>query len=172
MKSKRKILCVGLVCYDIVSVVENFPIEDTQVRTIEQRRSRGGNASNMTTVLSHLDIPCEFLGSLPTGSSPDTAFVEQDFQRHNIEYTNCSRHSGYLLPNSCIILNRETGSRTILHTNDGLPELNLTDFSTVTFESYNWVHLEGRPNAIQLAEIAKMIKVKYPNIPISLKTFL
>ena len=169
MNSKRKILCVGLVCYDIVNVVEYFPVEDTQMRTIEQRRSRGGNASNMTTALSHLNVPCEFMGSLPSESSPDVNFVIEDFRRHNIEHNNCVRHPGYLLPNSCIILNRETGSRTILHTNDGLPELTLKDFSSLSYETYTWVHLEGRPNAIRLADIAKMIKTKCPNLPISLE---
>ena len=166
---KKKILCVGLVCYDIVNVVASFPTEDTQTRTIEQRRSRGGNASNMTTVLSHLNIPCEFLGSLPSETSPDTNFVKEDFQRHNIGYDMCPRYDGYLLPNSCIILNNETGSRTILHTNDGLPELTVNDFSKIDLENCTWVHLEGRPNAEQLAEIAKMIKTKFPRIPISLE---
>ena len=168
-KTRKRILCVGLVCYDIINVVSSFPVEDTQTNTIEQRRSRGGNASNTATVLSHLNIPCEFMGSLTKETSPDSNFVEDDFQSHNIIYDMCPRHSGHLLPNSSIILNHETGSRTILHTNDGLPELTVNDFYHIDLQHYSWVHLEGRPNAKQLAEIAKMIKNKCPNIQISLE---
>ena len=169
LKHDKKILCVGTVCYDIINVVKYFPIEDTQMRTVEQRRSRGGNASNTTTVLSHLKFPCEFLGSLTSDISPDAKFVEEDFQRHDIACDMCPRHCGYSLPNSCIIVNRETGSRTILHTNDGLPELTVNDFCHTSPNNYCWVHLEGRPNAQNLQEIAKMIKNKWPHIPISLE---
>lgn len=169
METKKKILCVGLVCYDIVNVVENYPVEDTQMRTVEQRRSRGGNASNMCTVLANLNAACEFMGSLPMGPAPDLNYVEEDFQTHQIEHGNCPRHAGFLLPNSCIIVNRQSGSRTILHTNDGLPELTKRDFSHINVEDYNWFHLEGRPNAIDIAEIAKDLKTKAPNIPISLE---
>ena len=169
MESKKKVLCIGLVCYDIVSVVDHFPIEDTQMRTKEQRRSRGGNASNTSTVLSHLNIPCEFLGSLPSDSTPDLTFVEEDFERHKITYDKCPKHKGHLLPNSCIISNSLTGSRTILHTNDGLPELRLEDISGIDFQNYSWIHIEGRPNANEITKIAKMIKQNYPYIPISLE---
>ena len=169
MESKKKVLCIGLVCYDIVSVVEHFPIEDTQMRTQEQRRSRGGNSSNMTTVLSHLNIPCEFLGSLPSDPTPDLKFVEIDFEAHKIRYEKCPKHKGYLLPNSCIILNSLTGSRTILHTNDGLPELRVENLSKLNLTDYNWVNLEGRPNATEITKMAKLIKKMHPNIPISLE---
>ena len=169
MESNKKVLCIGLVCYDIVSVVDHFPIEDTQMRTQHQRRSRGGNASNTATVLSHLNVPCEFLGSLPSDSTPDLTFVEEDFKSHQITYANCPRHKGYLLPNSCIISNSLSGSRTILHTNDGLPELCVEDLSSINMQDYNWIHIEGRPNANELTKIAKMFKERRPNIPISLE---
>ena len=168
---KKRILCVGLVCYDLVNVVDFYPKEDTQMRTVGQRRSRGGNASNMTTVLSRLGFACEFMGSLTNDkSSPDQKFVEDDFLRHGIVYDKCPRHDGHSLPNSCIILNQETGSRTILHNNDGLPELTIKDFFNFNpDDAYSWIHLEGRPNAKNLEEIAKYLKIKFPHIPISLE---
>ncbi|XP_019736459.1 ketohexokinase isoform X4 [Hippocampus comes] len=63
----KKILCVGLVCLDIISVVDAFPQEDSDSRCVSQRWQRGGNASNSCTVLSLLGSPCAFMGSLCAG---------------------------------------------------------------------------------------------------------
>ncbi|XP_069746868.1 ketohexokinase isoform X10 [Narcine bancroftii] len=64
---EKQILCVGLVCLDIINVVDKFPVEDTDTRCLSQRWQRGGNASNSCTVLSLLGAPCGFMGSLAPG---------------------------------------------------------------------------------------------------------
>ncbi|XP_062266432.1 ketohexokinase isoform X4 [Platichthys flesus] len=66
-KQKKKILCVGLVCLDIINVVDKYPEEDTDSRCVSQRWQRGGNASNTCTVLSLLGASCSFLGSVAAG---------------------------------------------------------------------------------------------------------
>ncbi|XP_029586690.1 ketohexokinase isoform X4 [Salmo trutta] len=63
----KKILCIGLVCLDIINVVDKYPEEDTDTRCLSQRWQRGGNASNSCTVLSLLGAPCAFMGSLAPG---------------------------------------------------------------------------------------------------------
>ncbi|XP_029452173.1 ketohexokinase isoform X8 [Rhinatrema bivittatum] len=79
----KKILCVGLVCLDIISVVDKYPEEDTDTRCLSQRWQRGGNASNSCTILAQLGAPCAFMGSLATGhmanNLPDV--TAQDFQK-------------------------------------------------------------------------------------------
>ncbi|XP_066532080.1 ketohexokinase isoform X3 [Hoplias malabaricus] len=66
-RTDKKILCIGLVCLDIINVVEKYPEEDTDSRCLSQRWQRGGNASNSCTVLSLLGAPCAFMGSLAPG---------------------------------------------------------------------------------------------------------
>ncbi|XP_043119720.1 ketohexokinase isoform X3 [Puntigrus tetrazona] len=63
----KKILSIGLVCLDIINVVNKYPEEDTDTRSLSQRWQRGGNASNTCTVLSLLGAPCAFMGSLAPG---------------------------------------------------------------------------------------------------------
>ncbi|XP_041419968.1 ketohexokinase S homeolog isoform X5 [Xenopus laevis] len=79
----KGILCIGLVCLDIISVVEKYPEEDSDSRCLSQRWQRGGNASNSCTVLALLGAPCAFMGSLAPGhmaeNLPDV--TEEDFQR-------------------------------------------------------------------------------------------
>ena len=77
------------------------------------------------------------LGSLPSDCTPDLTFVEEDFKRHKIDYEKCPSHKCYLLPNSCIISNIISGSGTILHTNDGLSEIQAKDFSKIDLKDYN-----------------------------------
>uniref|UniRef100_A0A8B9J491 Ketohexokinase n=1 Tax=Astyanax mexicanus TaxID=7994 RepID=A0A8B9J491_ASTMX len=62
-----KVLCIGLVCLDIINVVDKYPEEDTDSRCVSQRWQRGGNASNSCTILSILGAPCAFMGSLAPG---------------------------------------------------------------------------------------------------------
>ncbi|NP_001279684.1 ketohexokinase precursor [Callorhinchus milii] len=80
---ERKILCVGLVCLDIINVVDCFPVEDTDTRCLSQRWQRGGNASNSCTVLALLGTPCAFMGSLAPGrvaeNLPDVTI--EDFKK-------------------------------------------------------------------------------------------
>ncbi|XP_049590251.1 ketohexokinase isoform X2 [Syngnathus scovelli] len=79
----NKILCVGLVCLDIISVVDTFPQEDSDSRCVSQRWQRGGNASNSCTVLSLLGSPCAFMGSLCAGpvASNIRDVTSDDFSR-------------------------------------------------------------------------------------------
>ncbi|XP_026564268.1 ketohexokinase isoform X7 [Pseudonaja textilis] len=64
---EKRILCIGLVCLDIISVVDSYPEEDSDTRCLSQRWQRGGNASNTCTVLALLGAPCAFMGSLAPG---------------------------------------------------------------------------------------------------------
>lgn len=91
---EKRIMCVGLVCLDIISVVEAFPAEDSDTRyrgraghswcwsrsqrprparcrCVSQRWQRGGNASNSCTVLALLGAPCSFMGSLAPGHAAE-----------------------------------------------------------------------------------------------------
>ncbi|XP_015257949.1 PREDICTED: ketohexokinase isoform X3 [Cyprinodon variegatus] len=87
MEGQKKILCVGLVCLDIISVVDKYPEEDTDSRCLSQRWQRGGNASNSCTVLSLLGAPCAFMGSLAAGpvaeDLPDV--TAEDFSKINLD---------------------------------------------------------------------------------------
>ncbi|XP_056463094.1 ketohexokinase isoform X3 [Gadus chalcogrammus] len=148
----KKILCIGLVCLDIINVVEKYPEEDTDSRCQSQRWQRGGNASNSCTVLSLLGAPCAFMGSLAPGPVAD--FVLDDFQKYSIDVSLLSEHAQCSFPASVVISNVTSGSRTILHMNRNLPDATAGDFSKVDLSQYKWIHWEGR-NA---GEQVKMIQ--------------
>ncbi|XP_024210028.1 ketohexokinase isoform X4 [Pan paniscus] len=80
---EKQILCVGLVVLDVISLVDKYPKEDSEIRCLSQRWQRGGNASNSCTVLSLLGAPCAFMGSMAPGhvaeSLPDVSAT--DFEK-------------------------------------------------------------------------------------------
>ncbi|RLV85267.1 hypothetical protein DV515_00016137 [Chloebia gouldiae] len=109
---KRRIMCVGLVCLDIISVVEAFPAEDSDTRCLSQRWQRGGNASNSCTVLSLLGAPCAFMGSLAPGPAAD--FIAADFQRRGVDTAHVAWQPRGEVPCACCLVNAASGSRTIV----------------------------------------------------------
>ncbi|XP_056242238.1 ketohexokinase isoform X2 [Seriola aureovittata] len=155
MEQQKKTLCVGLVCLDIINVVDKYPEEDTDSRCLSQRWQRGGNASNSCTVLSLLGAPCAFMGSLSAG--PVANFILEDFQKFHIDVSLVSEHAQCVLPASVVISNTSTGSRTILHMNRNLPDVTAEDFSKVDLHQFKWIHWEGRNAEEQVKMIQQVV---------------
>ncbi|XP_074525862.1 ketohexokinase isoform X1 [Halichoeres trimaculatus] len=155
-QKKKKILCVGLVCLDIINVVDKYPEEDTDSRCLSQRWQRGGNASNSCTVLSLLGAPCAFMGSLAAGPVAD--FLLEDFQKFHIDVSLATEHAQCVLPASMVISNITTGSRTILHMNRNLPDVTAEDFSKIDLQQFKWIHWEGRNADEQVKMIQQVVK--------------
>ncbi|XP_061730442.1 ketohexokinase isoform X5 [Nerophis ophidion] len=152
----KKVLCIGLVCLDIISVVDKYPEEDTDSRCVSQRWQRGGNASNSCTVLSLLGSSCAFMGSLCAG--PVASFILEDFQKLNIDMSLVSEHAQCVTPTSLVISSSSTGSRTILHINRNVPDVTAEDFSKVELRHFKWIHWEGRNVDEQLKMIQQVAR--------------
>ncbi|XP_053878080.1 ketohexokinase isoform X4 [Malaclemys terrapin pileata] len=151
---EKRILCIGLVCLDIISMVDTYPLEDTDTRCLSQRWQRGGNASNSCTVLSLLGAPCAFMGSLAPGHAAD--FVLADLRRYAVELTHLVPHPESSFPTSIVISSASRGTRTILHTNRNLPDVTAQDFEQVDLTQYKWIHWEGRNAAEQVKMIQRV----------------
>ena len=132
MENLKPILCVGLACVDLVTVVEKYPVEDTDMRSVHQYKVskkhwmcanvwifqvRGGNANNSCNVLSRLGFPASFLGTL--ADTPESEWMLQSMKNDGVTVENCPTYPDQITPNSVVITNKNTGSRTIIHTNMG-----------------------------------------------------
>ncbi|XP_038308858.1 ketohexokinase isoform X5 [Canis lupus familiaris] len=151
----KQILCVGLVVLDIISVVDKYPEEDTDSRCLSQRWQRGGNASNSCTVLSLLGAPCAFMGSMAPGHVAD--FVLDDFRRYSVDLHYTVFQTTGSVPISTVIINKASGSRTILHAYRNLPDVSATDFDNVDLTRFKWIHIEGR-NASEQVKMLQRIE--------------
>ena len=139
----EKVLVFGLTTLDIINVCERFPIEDEDVRVSQQYWQKGGNAANTSQVLAQLGIEVHLVSVFASGNAMSS------FARDALEESNVvTRFSAVLesdgFPTSCCIVAKNTGSRTILHGRNGLPELTLEHFKNIDLTQYSWIHFEGR----------------------------
>ncbi|XP_075451258.1 ketohexokinase isoform X5 [Ascaphus truei] len=151
---EKHILCIGLVCLDIISVVDKYPEEDSDSRCLSQRWQRGGNASNSCTVLALLGAPCAFMGSLAPGHMAD--YTRDSLRRYGIDVSHVITQAGSSFPASVVVSNVTNGSRTILHMNRNLPDVTAEDFQRVELPHYKWIHWEGRNAEEQVKMIRKV----------------
>ena len=68
--------------------------------------------------------------------SPETDWLRQGMVEDGVEIEGCPEYSGHTCPNSVVISNITTGSRTIIHTNLGLPELQLDHFKNINLSDF------------------------------------
>ncbi|XP_052001128.1 ketohexokinase isoform X1 [Xyrauchen texanus] len=150
----KKILSIGLVCLDIINVVEKYPEEDTDNRCLSQRWQRGGNASNTCTILSLLGAPCAFMGSLAPGPVAD--FIVGDFAQRGVDISGVAWQQRGETPCACCVVCPATGSRTVVLSDTNLPDVSVEDFSKVDLSQYKWIHWEGRNAEEQVKMIEKV----------------
>lgn len=158
------ILTTGNVTLDVVNVVDHYPQEDEEMRAVSQWNDTGGNAANTARVLAAHRHRCDWAGVLANDADGQRITAKLTENGLGLEYA--SRQEG-VSPVSYITLNRQNGSRTIVHYRD-LPELTAEDFSHIPVERYDWLHFEGR----NVAELGKMLTYTRENIfdqPVSLE---
>lgn len=159
------ILATGIATLDIINEVASYPSEDNEVRALSQRISRGGNASNTLCVLSQLGHQSYLAATLI--DEADGQIIEADLYRYQINTQFCPRLNEGKMPTSYITLNRQNGSRTIVHHRD-CPELSFTAFQQVDLSLFSWLHFEGR-NIPELDKILRYCRQNAPNVAISLE---
>ncbi|XP_005264353.1 ketohexokinase isoform X8 [Homo sapiens] len=152
---EKQILCVGLVVLDVISLVDKYPKEDSEIRCLSQRWQRGGNASNSCTVLSLLGAPCAFMGSMAPGHVADS-FVLDDLRRYSVDLRYTVFQTTGSVPIATVIINEASGSRTILYYDRSLPDVSATDFEKVDLTQFKWIHIEGR-NASEQVKMLQRI---------------
>lgn len=153
---EKRILCVGLCVLDIIHVCATYPEEDSDRRCKQGHWQRGGNASNVCTVLSNLGAKCEFLGVL--SKSEGFRMLLSDCEERNISIENCPTVD-INPPFSSVILNQENDSRTIIHCNPNFPIFTYNHFKENIVDkgllgNYCWIHFETR----NPSETSRMIK--------------
>ncbi|XP_071491837.1 ketohexokinase-like [Diadema antillarum] len=153
--ARQRLLIVGLACVDFINVAGHYPEEDTDQRLLDQRISRGGNATNTSIILAQLGSPVEWLGTVARDKLADV--IIEDLSGTGVLHDHICYHDNCKTPVSCVIISTQSGSRTILHANKTLPELDVSDFSRLDLENYSWIHFEGR-NQTKVEQMIKRIE--------------
>lgn len=160
-----RILGTGIATLDIINTVDGYPGEDAEVRALEQSVRLGGNTANTLGVLAQVGHQCHFAGVLAGDMGGQRIVLE--LEARGIDLKHARRMAGGAAPTSYIALNRQNGSRTIIHHRD-LPEFEMDDFMEVPVESFDWLHFEAR-NCDELATMLAYARSMVTDQPISLE---
>lgn len=136
-----RVLCVGIATFDVVNLVDSYPVEDSEVRALAQQLRAGGNAANTARVLAQLGAQAHWVGNL--SDQPQAQLVRDAFARHGVDCSQAVVVAGSTMPTSYITLSNACGSRSIVHYRD-MPEYAAEDFLALDLRSFDWVHFEGR----------------------------
>eukprot|EP00924_Labyrinthula_sp_SR-Ha-C_P016008 maker-scaffold_4-snap-gene-16.8-mRNA-1 protein AED:0.00 eAED:0.00 QI:102/1/1/1/0/0/3/422/308 len=150
-----KFFVVGICCVDKISIVENFPQEDQEIRALSRISQLGGNGCNQAKVLAKLnENTVHFMYSC--SSEISLSEMVRNFGIFPVEVEKAG-----IQPESHILVSRKTGSRTIIHYRD-LPELSFEDFK-ISLSNFNYreeqvcFHFEGR-NVIETKKMLTYLK--------------
>ncbi|XP_031757779.1 ketohexokinase isoform X2 [Xenopus tropicalis] len=155
---EKGILCIGLVCLDIISVVDKYPEEDSDSSfTLNSLRRYGIDVSHVMSRPGCSFPASVVISNISNGSRTIVhmnSFIVSDFRRRGIGTPNVSWQSRGDMPCACCLVNVSSGSRTVTLYDTNLPDVTEEDFRSVDLTRYKWIHWEGR-NA---AEQVKMIR--------------
>ena len=129
---KGRFLIIGGIYLDVINVVQAYPDEDSACRALSSERTRGGNAANLSEVLSRLGASVEFVGAVPSRQHPDTQFLLQRLADANVSFPRLEQVGGSSgQPTAFITVSAANGTRTIVSTRNALPELSMGHVSSL-----------------------------------------
>ena len=93
--------------------------------------------------------------------------IREDLSGRGIDLDPCQEVADGAAPTSYITVNRQTGSRTIVHYRD-LPEYDFGRFMDLPVADYDWLHFEGR-NCAEVHAMIEYARSLAPDCPISVE---
>ena len=160
-----RILGVGVATLDIINEVASYPREDSEVRALDQRIARGGNAANSLVVLSQLGHECAWAGTY--ADAPEGRLLLEDLSRHHVDVNCACCVAEGKVPTSYVTLSRSNGSRTIVHYRQ-LSEFGFNEFAAIDLRSFDWIHFECR-NVADLSQMLSRARSAAPTTALSLE---
>ncbi|XP_039652785.1 ketohexokinase isoform X2 [Perca fluviatilis] len=190
---EKKILCVGLVCLDIINVVDKYPEEDTDSRLAHRLvltqtagvcRSVGSEEETLPTparccrcseprapswahCLLDLWPTSVVVSNISTGSRTIlhmNSFIMADFSQRAIDVSAVVWQTGGQTPCACCVVCPSSGSRTVVLSDTNLPDVTVEDFSKVDLRQFSWIHWEGR-NAEEQVKMIQQVMMYNSTLP-------
>lgn len=153
----NKVVGAGGVGIDYLASLASFPKPDDKLRTEALQIQGGGNAGNALTAAARLGMKPLLLSKV--GDDPMGDVVMRELEDDGVDTSGVIRAAGHPTPFTYIIVDREGGTRTCIHTpGDPLrPDELPTEELDRILENAELVYFDGRltEGALLLAERAK-----------------
>ncbi len=106
-------LCIGHAAWDLCMHVDAWPAEDSKTETDLLIESGGGPAANAAWLLAHWGVPTALAAAV--GQDQYGCKAVQELAHAGVDCRLIDQRAGQTTPVSFIIVNRTTGSRTIIN---------------------------------------------------------
>jgi len=121
MEKKWDCILIGRACIDILTQVDDFPLEDSKVAVSGWRQEGGGQASTCSCLIGSLGGKAAFVGRL--GIDPEGNMAIEEMEKFGVDCSFVKRDSNFSTPRAFIAINKKTGSRTIFYESANGPKL-------------------------------------------------
>lgn len=108
-----EVLCIGQAAYDLFLYLERFPLENSKSETALSQESGGGPAANAAYLLSLWGTRCAFAGVV--GDDYYGQQIVAEFRSVGADTSLLEIRADFPTPLSVILVNRQTGSRTLVN---------------------------------------------------------
>lgn len=106
-------LCVGHAAWDLCMFVGAYPAENSKTETKLLLESGGGPAANAAWLLGHWGVPTAFAAVV--GQDDYGGKAVKELEDAGVDCRLVEQRTGHATPLSFIIINRNTGSRTVVN---------------------------------------------------------
>lgn len=116
-------LCIGNASYDLTFILDSYPEENKKYVAKELIESAGGPASNEAYLLAKWGLKTEFIGLI--GDDYFGKEILKDFRKTKVGTKFLEIRKEYHTPVSCISVNKNNGSRTIINRRSFTDKINI-----------------------------------------------
>jgi sulfofructose kinase len=125
-------LCIGDSAYDLTFVLDSFPEEDKKYMTRKFYDCGGGPAANAAVLLSRWGINTAYAGIL--GNDPYGFKIIEELEGEGVDTSMVERKSDFSTPISSILVNAQTGTRTLINRRDQYVDMHLSEKALTAIE--------------------------------------
>lgn len=155
------VLGLGIVAVDDLFYVDHFPIRDTKMPMLAERRQGGGLTGTALVAAARLGAKAAYCGVM--GTEELAAFTIQELEREGVDCSPVLRQAGARPIHAVIIVEPATGQRTILFTHEGFVAPEPAQITEALVASCRVLLMDGYAGAggVRAAEIARRLGIPF-----------
>ncbi|MDI6828235.1 MAG: PfkB family carbohydrate kinase, partial [Armatimonadota bacterium] len=152
--AKFDVVCLGYSAVDYLGVVPHYPEEDTKMELLEFSKQGGGPAATASVTLARLGARVAFLGKV--GDDDFGRFMLAELAKEGVCTDYVVVQKGASSQFAFIVIDRNTGKRTIFWTRSGVMPLQAEELNHEVITSCRVLLTDGHDTwaAVKAAELA------------------
>ena len=160
MDMAPEIIGLGASCVDELALIPHLPKLDQGCPMLAYDRQGGGPVATAMVTVSRLGGSAGYIGIADSGARG--RFIQAEFEKYGVDTSRMKIDPDAISPFSFVLIDRDTGSRSIIFNSGRLPELSLDAEDKEYISQAKVLHLDGAyaPAAIEAAKFAREHEIK------------